>query len=85
MHYYSLKDEEKSKYFKHKTRLDKKFVWTEKAIKKLYTLDDNLSQMQKQLEKEVVSAYELFSKLEKNGMPFLHGFKLIGKITFEKY
>lgn len=85
MHYYSLKDEEKSKYFKHKTRLDKKFVWTEKAIKKLYTLDDNLSQMQKQLEKEVVSAYELFSKLEKNGMPFLHGFKVIGKITFEKY
>ena len=68
MHYYSLKDEEKSKYFKRKTRLDKKFVWTEKAIKKLYTLDDNLSQMQKQLEKEVVSAYELFSKLEKNGM-----------------
>ena len=33
---------------------------------------------------EIKSAYELFSKIEKNGMSFLHGFKVIGHFAFEK-
>ena len=84
MHYSSLMNEKKSKYLKRKDKLDKNFVWTEEAIQNLFALNKDLTLLQKQLAKEVHSAYKLFSKLENNGMPFLNGFKVIGNISFEK-
>ena len=77
-------NEKKSKYLKRKDKLDKNFVWTEEAIQNLFALNKDLTLLQKQLAKEVHSAYKLFSKLENNGMPFLNGFKVIGNISFEK-
>ena len=84
MYLYSHIDEKKAKYLRRKEQLDKDFVWTEANLQNLYNLNHNLIKLQKKLAKDVLTAYKLFSKLEKNGMPFLHGFKVIGKISFEK-
>ncbi len=77
-------DKHELKYIKRKERLDKAFEWTKEDVQKLRKLDSDLSKMQKALVDEIKSAYELFSKLEKNGMSFLHGFKVIGHFSFEK-
>ena len=72
------------KYTKRKERLDKDFEWTKEGIHNLSILNENLFKLQEKLIIEIKSAYELFSNLEKNGMTFLHGFKVIGSISFEK-
>lgn len=77
-------DKRELKYIKRKERLDKDFVWTNEDLQKLGNLNADLLKMQDALVDEIKSTYDLFSKLEKNGMSFLHGFKVIGNIFFEK-
>lgn len=77
-------DKRELKYIKRKDRLDKTFEWKNEDIQKLQDLNSDIIKLQDILIEEIKSAYELFSKIEKNGMSFLHGFKVIGKIVFEK-
>ena len=77
-------DKRELKYIKRKERLDKDFVWTNEDLQKLGDLNADLLKMQDALVDEIKSTYDLFSKLEKNGMSFLHGYKVIGNIFFEK-
>ena len=77
-------DKRELKYIKRKDRLDNTFEWKNEAIQKLQDLNSDIIKLQDILIEEIKSAYELFSELEKNGMSFLHGFKVIGKIVFEK-
>lgn len=77
-------DKREFKYFKRKERLDKDFEWSKEDVQKLRALNSGLLNMQKTLSEKVKSAYEVFSKWEKDGMVFLHGFKVIGTISFEK-
>jgi hypothetical protein len=72
------------KYLNRKQRMDKDFEWTKDVFQKLLKLNNELSEMQNTLSDEIKSAYELFTKLEKSGMSFLHGFKVIGNFAFEK-
>ena len=82
--YYLTLAEQELKYLKRKERINKDFVWTHKDVENLRTLNSELSKMQTELVDKIKSAYELFSKLEKNGMHFLHGFKVLGSFSFEK-
>lgn len=84
MYYSSYMDKDALKYFKRKERLDKDFVWYKDIVQKLRKLNIALFDMQNALEQNVKSSYKLFSDLEKSGMSFLHGFKIIGIFTFEK-
>ena len=77
-------DKRELKYIKRKDRLDNTFEWKNEDIQKLQDLNSDIVKLQDILIEEIKSAYELFSKIEKNGMSFLHGFKVIGKIVFEK-
>ena len=77
-------DKRELKYIKRKEKLDNTFEWKNEAIQKLQDLNSDIIKLQDILIEEIKSAYELFSKIEKNGMSFLHGFKVIGKIVFEK-
>ena len=77
-------DKRELKYIKRKERLDNTFEWKNEDIQKLQDLNSDIIKLQDILIEEIKSAYELFSELEKNGMSFLHGFKVIGKIVFEK-
>lgn len=77
-------DKREMKYIKRKDRLDNTFEWKNEDIQKLQDLNSDIIKLQDILIEEIKSAYELFSKIEKNGMSFLHGFKVIGKIVFEK-
>lgn len=72
------------KYIKRKERLDNTFEWKNEAIQKIKDLNSDILKLQDILIEEIKSAYELFSKIEKNGMSFLHGFKVIGHFAFEK-
>lgn len=72
------------KYIKRKERLDNTFEWKKEDIQKLQDLNSDIVKLQDILIEEIKSAYELFSKIEKNGMSFLHGFKVIGHVAFEK-
>lgn len=78
------KDKEKIKFLKRKELLNKRFVWTKEAVQNILSLNVELKDMQGKLEQQIRFAYELFTKLEKNGMSFLHGFKVLGWIDFEK-
>ena len=71
-------------YFNRKERINKNFAWTKEEVQKLRKLNEDLAKMQDNLVEEIYEACEVFSNLEKNGMSFLHGFKVIGKISFEK-
>ena len=84
MSFRSNKDKRRFNYLKRKERLNKGFVWTNEAVQNILTLNSELEKLQVELEQQMRSAYELFSKLEKNGMFFLHGFKVLGQIDFEK-
>lgn len=77
-------DKRELKYIKRKVRLNNTFEWRNEDIQKLQDLNSDIVKLQDILIEEIKSAYELFSKIEKNGMSFLHGFKVIGKIVFEK-
>lgn len=77
-------DKRELKYIKRKERLDNTFEWKNEAIQKLQDLNSDIVKLQDILIEEIKSAYELFSELEKNGMSFLHGFKVIGHVAFEK-
>ena len=77
-------DKRELKYIKRKEKLDNTFEWKNEDIQKLQDLNSDIIKLQDMLIEEIKSAYELFSKIEKNGMSFLHGFKVIGKIVFEK-
>ena len=77
-------DLKKIQYLNRKGQLDKTLVWTKDIIQNLRDLNAGLTQLQNQLVEEMRSTCDLFSKLEKNGLPFLHGFKVVGKIGFEK-
>ncbi len=85
MYYSTIPSKKELKYLNRKERLDKAFDLTKKGfIQNIRELNTGLSVMQKTLADEVRSAYKLFANLEKNGMNFLHGFKVIGSISFEK-
>lgn len=77
-------DKRELKYIKRKDRLDNTFEWKNEAIQKIKDLNSDILKLQDILIEEIKSAYELFSKIEKNGMSFLHGFKVIGHVAFEK-
>lgn len=77
-------DKRKLKYILRKERLDKTFEWKNEDIQKLQDLNSDIIKLQDMLIEEIKSAYGLFSKIEKNGMSFLHGFKVIGHVAFEK-
>lgn len=76
--------EEEWKYYSRKKRLDKGFAWTSEAVQKLRNLNEGLSKIQDTLVEKMREAYEIFSRLEKEGMEFLHGFKVVGWYDFEK-
>ena len=84
MYYFGHIDKKELHYIKRKLQIDPNYVWTKKATQNLRKLNDDLSIMQSELVNNVISAYNLFSNLEKSGLTFLHGFKVIGKIDFEK-
>lgn len=84
MYYSTIPSKKELKYLNRKERLDKSFVWIKESVQNLRELNTGLTAMQKTLAAEVKSAYKLFANLEKNGMSFLHGFKVIGSISFEK-
>ena len=77
-------DKRELKYIKRKERLDNTFEWKNEDLQKIKDLNSDVEKLQEIMIEEINSTYELFSKLEKNGMPFLHGFKVIGKFDFEK-
>lgn len=77
-------DKRELKYINRKVHLDQSFEWKNEDIQKLQDLNSDIIKLQDILIEEIKSAYGLFSELEKNGMSFLHGFKVIGKIVFEK-
>ena len=77
-------DKRELKYINRKVRLDNTFEWKNEAIQKLQDLNSDIIKLQDVLIEEIKSAYSLFSELEKNGMSFLHGFKVIGHVAFEK-
>ena len=85
MRFSADKDKRIIKYIRRKERLNKNFVWTKEAVQNILNLNTELEQLQTKLEQQMRSAYELFSKMEKNGMSFLHGFKVLGQIDFEKF
>ena len=84
MRYSAAKNSKIQKLLKRKEHLNKAFVWTDEAIQKLIDLNEDFGKLQIKLEQQMRSAYELFTNLEKSGMNFLHGFKVIGQIDFEK-
>lgn len=77
-------DKRELKYILRKERLDNIFEWKMEDIQKIKELNSDFVKLQDILIEEIKSAYELFSKIEKNGMAFLHGFKVIGHFSFEK-
>lgn len=77
-------DKSELKYIKRKERLDNIFEWKKEDVHKLQELNSDIEKLQDILIEEIKSTYKLFSKLEKNGMSFIHGFKVIGKFDFEK-
>lgn len=77
-------DKRELKYINRKVHLDQSFEWKNEAIQKLQDLNSDIIKLQDILIEEIKSAYKLFSELEKNGMSFLHGFKIIGHVAFEK-
>ena len=78
------KNKKRFNLLKRKERLNKNFIWTNEAVQNILTLNTELEKLQVELAQQMRSAYELFKNLEKSGMPFLHGFKVIGQIDFEK-
>lgn len=72
------------KYLKRKERLNENFKWTKEDVRKVLELNGGLLDLQNALESKMKSAYEIFSGLEKSGLSFLHGFKVVGAIDFEK-
>lgn len=84
MHNTSFHDKDRFEYIFRKDQIDKDFVWTDDIIKHLYKLNDDISKLQNQLVNQMRAAYDLFFKLEKSGMSFLHGFKIVGNIGFMK-
>lgn len=77
-------DKRELKYINRKVGLDQSFEWKNEDIQKLQDLNSDIVKLQVILIEEIKSAYELFAELEKNGMTFLHGFKVIGYFAFEK-
>lgn len=77
-------DKRELKYINRKVHLDQSFEWKKEDIQKLQDLNSDIVKLQDILIEEIKSAYKLFSELEKNGMSFLHGFKVIGHFAFEK-
>ena len=71
-------------YLNRKKRLDEKFVWTQEKIQNLRELNDSLSLMQERIVEGVKKVSAVFSRLEADGMDFLHGFKVVGRFDFEK-
>ena len=84
MHFSAVQNTKIIKYSRRKERLNMKFVWTKEAVQNFLTLNSELEKLQVKLEQQMRSVYELFTKLEKSGMAFLHGFKVLGQIDFEK-
>ena len=76
-------DKRELKYINRKVRLDNTYEWKDEDIQKIKELNSDVEKLQEIMIEEIKSTYELFSKLEKNGMSFLHGFKVIGKFDFE--
>lgn len=77
-------DKRELKYINRKVHLDQSFEWKNEDIQKLQDLNSDIIKLQDMLIEEIKSAYGLFSKIEKNGMSFLHGFKVIGHVAFKK-
>ena len=77
-------DKRELKYINRKVRLDNTYEWKDEDIQKIKDLNSDVEKLQEIMIEEIKSTNELFSKLEKNGMSFLHGFKVIGKFDFEK-
>ena len=77
-------DKRKIKYLIRREELNEKFKWSKKRTAKLRELNDALTKMQGQLIEQMNHVYKTFSRFEKEGMSFLHGFRVIGTFAFEK-
>mgnify|MGYP007101878196 CR=1 FL=1 len=77
-------DKRKIKYLIRREELNQNFKWTKERTAKLRQLNEALAKMQEQLIEQINHVYETFSRFEKEGMTFLHGFKITGTYAFEK-
>ncbi|EID85036.1 hypothetical protein MSI_14190 [Treponema sp. JC4] len=77
-------DKREMKYFIRKEEADAKFEWTKEKVQKFRELNDVLTKMQSQLIEQMMHIFETFSCFEKEGLSFLHGFKITGTYAFEK-
>ena len=77
-------DKTKIKYLLRKDEMDRNFKWTKERTAKLCKLNSALTRMQQQLIEQIKHVYEALSRFEKDGMKFLHGYKISGFYGFEK-
>ena len=74
-------DQEK-KYAERREALDNDFEWTQERLKKLCVLNEVLFKKQEELVSQMKKVADLFTRLERDGFDFLHGFKVVGNIEF---
>ena len=84
MMYHNSVDKRKLKYLLRRDEINENFKWTKERTAKLRELNAALIKMQEELIEQINHVYKTFSRLEKKGMKFLHGFKIIGTYVFEK-
>lgn len=77
-------ENEQQRYEKRKERLDRKFKWTEERLAKLRALNDSLLELQEEIISRTKRLNDEFSRLERTGFDFIHGYKIIGSYEFEK-
>ena len=77
-------EQEKQKYAERREALDKDFDWTQKQLEKIRALNEVLLKKQEELVSQMNKVADLFTRLERDGFDFLHGFKVVGNIEFWK-
>ncbi len=84
MLFHNSVDKKKLKYLLRRDEMNEKFKWTKERTEKLQELNTALSKIQKQLLEQINHVYKTLSRFEKEGMTFLHGFKITGTYVFQK-
>lgn len=84
MMFHNSVDKRKLKYLLRRDEMNENFTWSKECTAKLRELNDVLTKMQVQLIEQIKHIYDTFSRFEKEGMTFLHGFKITGNFGFEK-
>lgn len=84
MMFHNSVDKKELKYLLRRDEINENFEWTKERTAKLRELNLALTKMQEQLIEQINHIYETFSRFEKEGMSFLHGYKITGTYTLEK-